>query len=327
MTESHRENLPALVTSLAIEKLDPERIAQSLSQSGQQGFNPFNFDQLRVPNGPAWSVPTDSGAKKVSETIDVIILHAHKVRVMYQKEYDARNPQQMPPDCVSYDAVEGRGNPGGECRKCPFFAFGSRCMPGYFMYVLFPQSRMPVKLNIPRTSTAAYERWVQMDLPFDSNGRYMSEIVTRIGLTERGKGKDGYVVTFKVQEILPDHLAAISRSYAAMIARSIVYPDTAEGGIDPTAGAIPVRVTRTGARTEVQVQYHNCSALCAGGVHMQEDAVGAARPVQVHLEEGTHAWVIDAFEAVGATLAPSRVAVATEEDDDDIPDFDAPPVR
>jgi len=283
--EQHNPNLPARITTLAIQNIDPKRIAAALHESGIRGFNPFTFDQVRVPGAGslAWTVPTEDGPQPV-QYLDVIILHFHRTRQYFTTPYDPTQPEPAPPDCVSYDGVSGRGNPGGACGPCPFGQFGGACHPGYFIYILFADRVMPLKLNIPRTSIASFEKWVAAT---NMTGRYHNEVLVRIGLQPRKQGL-GSVATFRtLYELAPD-LAATARSYAKMLAQSIVY-DVAED--EPTEA----------------VQYHICTSLCGNDMHGEQDAAGEVRDVFLRTDASGR-YVIESF-------APRKRGP----DDDDIP--------
>lgn len=221
------------IESLAIQKIDPARIIESLRESGLKGFNPFSFDQIRVPGAGslAFTVRTEDGEVPMSH-LDVVILHFHKTRQYYREAYDAKSPQAVPPDCVSYDGAFGQGDPGGDCVRCPLGTFGGGCNPGYFVYVLFPDRTMPVKFNVPRTSIANFESYFGK---VGMSGQFMNQIVTRIGLEKRKQGL-GMVATFKILHPLAEKVAESSRGYARMLASSLAYPIYDDGIVsDPTA--------------------------------------------------------------------------------------------
>lgn len=220
------------IESLAIAKVDTTRVVAALRESGLTGFNPFNFDQIRVPGAGSLSftVPTEDGPQPM-QYLDVVILHFHKVRQYYAAKYDAQNPQNSPPDCLSYDGAVGRGNPGGACGVCPFSAFQGGCNPGYFVYILFPDSTMPAKLNIPRTSIANFEAYFTK---VGMSGQFLNQAITRIGLAKRKTGL-GMVTTFKFLYPLDEKIAKISSGYARVMASSLAYPGLEDENEDPTA--------------------------------------------------------------------------------------------
>jgi hypothetical protein len=227
------------IESLAIQKINVERVIETLKESGLTGFNPFSFDQIRVPGAGSvgFTVPTADGPESM-KFLDVIVLHSHRTRQYYTTKYDPQSPQAAPPSCVSYDGVTGQGNPGGACVRCPFGQFGKECNPGYFAYLLFPDRRMPVKLNVPRTSISLWEAYLGV---VGLEGYYLNQVVTRIGLEKRKQGL-GMVLTFKILYPLAEGVAEASRNYALAIAANIVYPGFGgDTSIDPTASpAAPV---------------------------------------------------------------------------------------
>src|SRR5712691_9015975 len=91
------EKALARIETLAIEKVDTAAVVASLRESGLAGFNPFIFDQIRVPGAGSLSftVPTEDGPEP-RQHLDVVILHFHKTRQYYAAAYDAKNPQNAP---------------------------------------------------------------------------------------------------------------------------------------------------------------------------------------------------------------------------------------
>jgi len=294
-------NLPAIRTSMAIERINPERVAAALKESGLKGFNPFTFDQIRVPAGLAWSVKTDSGEQPL-QYLDVVVLHFHKVRMYYDTPYDPANPQPMPPNCASYDGVVGVGDPGGDCVRCPLSEFGGDCHPGYFLYVLFPDQVMPAKLNLPRTSLQNWERYISQ---IGLMGFYHNTVITRIGLARRERGT-GSVATFKFHEELAPELASKVRSYAQMLSRSIAYPGLGTGD-DMSPAADPTAQSHPSTQPAQQVRYHTCNPFCVDGEHADEDATGTYRRVLVHMADNGR-LVVEAF------------TTEKVDDEDDIPE-------
>ena len=233
MTES---KALARIETLAIQKIDVNNVISSLRESGLTGFNPFQFDQIRVPGAGSlsYAVKTEDGEVPM-QYLDVVILHAHATRQYYSAAYDTKNPQASPPDCVSYDGSHGVGNPGGDCARCPLGKFQGGCNPGYFVYLLFPDRTMPVKFNVPRTSIANFEKYRNT---VGMSGQFLNQLMTRISLEKRKQGL-GMVAAFKTLYPLTGEVADAARGYARMLAGSLAYP-TFESTevIDPTAKSV-----------------------------------------------------------------------------------------
>lgn len=298
--------LPTTVSTLAIQHVDPGRVKAVLAETELGGLNPFTLKQMRVPNGLTWAVPTEGGGEVPMQYADVILLHYHNARTYYPEPYDAKNPTHEPPQCASYDGVTGYGTPGGPCKACPLGIFGGPCDPFYFVFVLFPDAVMPLKLNIPKTSLSNFESYITM-LGF--MGQFHNEVLTRIGLEKRRKGQ-GMVATFHMLASLPDAQAQTARSYAKMIADSLVYPpsrDIATSG-DPTR-------PRTGAPKPPQhpLRYHVCMATCEGEQHFEDDALFGVRDVFVR-RDSTGRLVVTAY---GTARPPSPATPANDADDID----------
>lgn len=297
-------NLPALPTTLAIEHVNPDRVKAVLAETELGGINPFTLKQVRVPGSGSltWTVPDEDGSGDTPlQHMDVILLHYHRARQYYVDAYDPTNPQAQPPQCASYDGVTGHGSPGGACKVCPLSVFGGDCIPLYFTYLLFPDRIMPLKLNIPRTSLANFEAYtVRLGL----TGYYHNQVITRIGLEKRKAGL-GMVATFKMLAPLEEVLGDKARSYAQMIAASIVYPTGQTEASDPTA-------PKPTQKTEVP---HVCGPYCGAGKHFQDDDLFGTREVFVGTRQDGSMFVA----SYGVSRPPTVTAPANT-DDDDLPE-------
>jgi hypothetical protein len=144
----------------------------------------LTFDRVKIPAGgaTAFEIPgDDDDTEMVKEIKGVILLH-HPAYAYYRDKYQGGS---NPPDCGSFDGVNGTGNPGGLCAECPYNRFGSgegqakACKNRRMLYILMENEMFPVTLSLPTGSLKEFTKYVKRQL---SKGRKLSRIVTRISL-------------------------------------------------------------------------------------------------------------------------------------------------
>lgn len=129
------------------------------------------FEQIRIPIGGMtyFEMPSDDPEK--TETVkefSAVILHHHPMRAFYKEKYTGGN---NPPDCGSFDAVEGTGEPGGDCEHCTFNQFGSgengakACKERRRLYLLLDGEAFPMVLSLPTGSLKDFSRYLMRCLP------------------------------------------------------------------------------------------------------------------------------------------------------------------
>lgn len=129
-----------------------------------EGLNPADLiSRVKIPSGGgiAFEVPGDDpdSPDMVKEIKGVIVDH-HPVNAYWAVKYEGQN---NPPDCSSMDGKCGVGNPGGECKTCPFNQFGSaedgkgkKCKNMHRVYILRSGDAFPLLLTLPPTSIKAF---------------------------------------------------------------------------------------------------------------------------------------------------------------------------
>lgn len=176
---------------------DPQEIMAAIQANlGGENLTAWDLDRVKIPSGGglAWDVPTLEGVKPQPEILGVIV-YVQNARAYWTTSYDEGGGGQ-PPDCISDDAVTGRGIPGGPCLKCPYSAFGSgknergqACRQIRRLFMLRTDEILPMVVNLPAKSLAPSKNYL---LRLASHGLNKSSIVTRIGL-ERDKNQEGKV--------------------------------------------------------------------------------------------------------------------------------------
>ena len=144
----------------------------------------LTFDRIKIPAGgsTAFEIPDDDDdTQMVKEVTGVILLH-HPAYTYYAEKYAGGS---NPPDCGSFDAVTGRGTPGGSCAACYYNQYGSgdgqgkACKNRRMLYILVEGEMFPMMLSLPTGSIKEFTKYVKRQL---SKGRRLSQIVTKVSL-------------------------------------------------------------------------------------------------------------------------------------------------
>ncbi len=147
----------------------PKKMVESISNE-MDGLSAA-FEQIRIPIGGMtyFEMPGDDPEK--TETVkefSAVILHHHPMRAYYKEKYTGGN---NPPDCGSFDAVEGTGEPGGECEYCLYNQFGTgengakACKERRRLYLLLEGEMFPMVLSLPTGSLKDFSRYLMRCLP------------------------------------------------------------------------------------------------------------------------------------------------------------------
>ncbi len=189
MSKETKDLAPAGAAQFPALSQDPARIMEVIRENlGGDSLSAWDLDRITIPagGGLAWSVPSLDGVKPEQFLLGVIV-YVQNARAYWKQTFDASGGGN-PPDCVSEDAVTGVGDPGGECRKCPYAAFGSgrdgrgqACKQIRRLFMLRQDEILPMVVNLPPTSLKNSKDYL---LRLASHGVSMSAIVTRIGLAQ-----------------------------------------------------------------------------------------------------------------------------------------------
>ena len=133
---------------------DALTILEDTLAPGEQ-LDVFSLPCIKAPagGGGTWELPNGESAKE----IQAIVLHRQVVRAYWGASFE-ESGGGSPPDCSSMDAIIGEGDPGGVCRFCPNNAWGSgkdngkACRQITRLFLLFPDSILPVLLSLPPSS-------------------------------------------------------------------------------------------------------------------------------------------------------------------------------
>ena len=184
----------------------------------------FSFDRVKLPagGGTAFEIPSAEGDK-----------------------YTGGN---NPPDCGSFDGVNGIGNPGGDCQNCPYNKFGSGdgqsklCKNKRMLYILREGELFPITISLPTGSLKSFTNYVKSQL---SRGRKLNQVVTKITLK---KATNASGIAFSqavfgfVRILSAEERAAVAgvtdtvKAYAANLTPTSLIDD--EPLVDPETGEI-----------------------------------------------------------------------------------------
>jgi len=175
---------------------------QVMLQSGYKGLQNFNmsealqeelvgleltFDKIKIPAGGAitYEIPgEDQDSPDIEKEFSGVIVFHHPVRMYYREKYNGAN---NPPECGSFDGVNGIGSPGGSCAKCPFNQFGTAlddgtgkgCKDRRRIYILREGEVFPLLLSLPTGSLKNLTTYIKRLL---CKGKKTSMVVTRFSL-------------------------------------------------------------------------------------------------------------------------------------------------
>jgi hypothetical protein len=220
-------------SSFMVLRTPQEEIAELIEETlGGEALSPSDLDRVKVPTGGRvkWDVPTVDGDEETVATIEGVIIDDPQRRSYWATSFDEGNGSD-PPDCASRDGKIGVPNeasdtpgPGGECASCPLNEFGTAqkgegkaCQESRLLFILQPDSLIPIVLKVPAASLANYRKYRVRLL---RGGKSPQKVTTIIGLekaTQTGGNIDYARVTFKVGTPLDPAAQAAVKEYAASL--------------------------------------------------------------------------------------------------------------
>jgi len=181
----------------------------------------IRFDKVKsLPGGACLlEVPSESGEPETVKEISGVIVGNFYEAVYYKDKYSGGS---NPPDCSSIDAIHGTGEPGGDCRSCPFNQFGSgengakACHNKRRLLILRENELLPLELSVPTGSLKVFSAFITRQL---SKGKKPSQYVTRFTL-KKATSNSGIIYSqlqfTKDRDLTPEENAVVS-TYAEQI--------------------------------------------------------------------------------------------------------------
>lgn len=248
---------PALYPILA-PSADLDALREVVDENiGAGGMTQFDLDRIKIPSGGGrtWLVPGLEGDEDLRE-IDGIVVYWRDPRAFWRSKLDDSGGG-TPPDCASEDGEIGVGDPGGPCATCPYARWGSKgelfgdesrgqaCKQMRLLFVLRPESILPVAMPLPPTSIRPVK---QFFLRLAQKATPYYGVAISLGL-EQDKNAGGIVyskVVPKLVSVLDADQRAAVKSYRDSIRASLdtVRAEAGDfsdgdvsGGTDPFADA------------------------------------------------------------------------------------------
>lgn len=163
---------------------------------GEEGLEPHELDRAGNPSGKStkWTIPTVEGDEEVTGTITGVILYHKFNRSRWAEKYGEGESGAMP-ICSSLDGRIGNGDPGGNCKNCPYAKFGSgpnnsqACKLTKHVFVLREDELLPLLVVLTPSSLKNSKAYFRRLL---SHQIRPTEIITELKLTGPIKSKSGF---------------------------------------------------------------------------------------------------------------------------------------
>ena len=225
-----REIAVVNMSEFALAAMDREEMREVITENlgGGGGIGAFDLTRIKVPTagGTYWAMPeaVDGTERPPAKAIEGVILHTSMERSYWKNKMGSGDSPA--PDCTSSDCVTGVGNPGGSCATCKFAQFGTAtgddgkpgrgqaCKQSVFVFMLCPESIMPVLLILPPTSIKPLK---QYRIRLTGASMAISRVLTSLSLSkESNKGGTAYSrVDFAIAGKLTAEDAAMVNGYRA----------------------------------------------------------------------------------------------------------------
>lgn len=205
-----------VLNDYAVAQMDAMDLQEVLAENLEgEAIRPQDLDKIKIPSGGglSWEVPDIEEGVVPKRSIKGVIIYKHNHNNYYAAEYDGGGE---PPDCYSNDCISGIGNPGGSCANCPLNAWGSAkkgngkaCSNKTMLFLLMPDSLLPVSVDLPPTSAAIVRTFF---LKLSSKALKYSDIVVDLSLEKKkGAGPDYSALVIKMDSKLnPEEKAKIA---------------------------------------------------------------------------------------------------------------------
>ena len=180
------------------------------------------FERIKIPAGGGTMFEVPGNNPNEPETVkefSAVILHHHPMYTFYRDQYTGNS---NPPNCLSFDGVNGHGEPGGFCQSCPNNRFGSggngskACKNKHQMYLLRENEVFPFTLFLPTSSNKEFSRYIRILL---CSGKKSDSVVTKFSLKKAvNKGGIAYSqVQFEIDRTLSKEELLVIKKFSEQI--------------------------------------------------------------------------------------------------------------
>jgi hypothetical protein len=158
----------------SVAKVNATDLMEILQENVGGAITEFDLQRAKVPTGgmTAWVLPSLDGEDEIVQHIDGVIVYHREPRAFWKQSIDEGGGNN-PPDCSSVDGKLGVGDPGGECSVCPMAEWGSKdhgesrgqaCKQMKLIFLLRPESLLPMALFLPPTSIRPVRQYAKVKL-------------------------------------------------------------------------------------------------------------------------------------------------------------------
>jgi hypothetical protein len=204
---------------------------------GGEELRTTDMEVVKIPGsgGRNWEIPdplAENGVTAVP-SINGVILFSVLSKAFFEKDYEERDADGGPPECVSLDGGRTgiasfenitKFGVGGDCVTCPMAQWTKdgdksippRCSETLTLYVLQPESLLPIAVRLPRTSRENYRKYT---IGLLNRIGAVNEVTTKIGLTQL-ESKNGIPysqATFSAVEKIPEADRALVYQYSTAV--------------------------------------------------------------------------------------------------------------
>ena len=220
-----------------------------------QGLD-FQLDRIKFAAGGTTilELPGDGDEPEMVKNLSCVILYNHPAYAYYTDKYQGGN---NPPDCGSFDGVTGLGNPGGNCKACPYNQYGSgegqakACKNRRMLYILREGEVFPMMLNLPTGSLKEFTNYMKRLL---TKGRRINQVVTKISIRKANSkaGIDFSQAQFSMERMLTgeerqviEQMTEMVKGYAMNLgtAALVTDEDNPFTNVDPETGEVVAPLT------------------------------------------------------------------------------------
>lgn len=235
-TPDLRERFPIMAMEAAGLK---ELVASNL---GTSTLRAFDLPQLKIPGagGTTWEVPTIEGTQNKAE-IEGIILYWRDTRVRFKYPFgQAPVGEKQRPLCKSEDNIQGIGDPGVLCARCPHSQWvnapaGGKdtppaCNSKRLLFFLPEGEMVPMTIFLPQQSIEPCKKYF---LGLMSKGLQPQDIVTAFSLSkERNPNNIAYAVARPkvAAKLTPEQKAPVRAYREAMMPVFAAFSVEQDGG-------------------------------------------------------------------------------------------------
>lgn len=224
MAAKKQETAVAKLDTLAeyrIANLGDTNISEIIeANTGGEGFDLSNLITVTIPAGGATTFEIENPVTGIESAreLEGVLIYWNDRRSYWQRDLDDLGEDEDKfPDCFSADAKTGVGNPGGDCRTCPFAQWdsapggGQACKSQRLFFFIRKGDVLPMIVRAAPTSIQPSKKYL-----FGLAAELIPywKISTKITLESQGSGQIKYsTLNFEAGSKLSDGDLAVLTQY------------------------------------------------------------------------------------------------------------------